>query len=83
MVNLGDRFYRLENYGDYIQREEFIVTKVTPKGVKIQKVAVKTTVIIDEKQYLILNNSNKKYAWPTLELAVNSFFIRKKREFDY
>jgi len=36
-----------------------------------------------DKEKFILKNSKKKYAYPTKELALNSFKIRTKRSLDY
>lgn len=56
---------------------EFMAVKVTPKGVWIQ--AMFGELVCGDRHF-ILRKSHKKFAWPTLALAVTSFRARKAKE---
>lgn len=56
---------------------EFMAVKVTPKGVWIQ--AMFGQHVCGDRHF-ILRKSHKKFAWPTLELAMTSFRARKAKE---
>lgn len=74
MPTIGDIYYRYDSNSDgrYIYLQEFTVAKVTPKGVWLQ----------DIKKF-ILNNARKRFAYPTVELAKESFIIRKEWRIRY
>lgn len=85
-MKLGDTWYRYDSYqesqgyidmtGEYIRTgsktklrlTEFTVTKLTPKG-----------VILDN-HYFVNNSWHKKLAYPSIEMAAESFIRRKKKE---
>lgn len=85
-MKLGDIFYRYENFGTSIQRVPYFVVKITPKGCRVAThesgLDWKGNPL---KTHLILNDSNKKFACPESELnaAIESFFIRKRREYSH
>lgn len=56
---------------------EFMAVKVTPKGVWIQAMFEQH---VCSDRHFILRKSHKKFAWPTLELAMTSFRARKAKE---
>lgn len=82
-MKLGDIFYRYENYATSVQRLQYFVVKITPKGCRV---AMSQSGLDWRgnplKTYLVLNDSNKKFAYPESELdaAIESFFIRKNIE---
>lgn len=81
---VGDTWYRVEDYmvastlDEYetpmgpghveLRVLKFQIVKVTPKGVRL------------DVEKVVLDHWNKKYACPTLELAVESFMARKRRQ---
>ena len=52
----------------------FLVQKETPKGVWLS--------VWSQKKF-VLTSAKRKYAYPTKELALASFIIRKKRQLGY
>ena len=65
-------YYRYDGY-DYIYLSKYSVTSTTPKGVWL-------SLGITQKDKFVLNNSHKRWALPTIELAQESFRKRKIRE---
>ena len=74
-------FYRYVNCNDSIGLEEYELVKKTPRGSWIKP---KGLVIYTSKRpkwvKFVLDDSNKKFAWLTIEEARNSFLKRKKRQ---
>lgn len=75
MPNINDIYYRYqgglgEDTPVYIHLEKFKVTKLTTKGVWIDFYG---------QSKFILNEARKRYAYPTKELAWESYLARKKK----
>jgi hypothetical protein len=84
---IGDQWYRIEDrrfsiaddYGDHAYTDYdaairvLTVTKVTPKGVKVKFGTIGTT-------HFILDSANRKFACPTVALALESYQARKRRQ---
>ena len=71
-----EKYYRyIDIASDYpiIRLEEFEVIKHTPCGVWIK--------LWGDKKKFILNDTHKKWACPTLELAKESFIKRKEKQY--
>lgn len=66
--------YRYKDKGGEIYLEEFRVYKNTPKGYWIK------TYPLLPKLTFVLDIGRKRYAYPTLELAKESFLARKTRQ---
>ena len=64
-------FYRFENHADVVLLEKYTVTRRTPCGAWLD---------VYSKPKFVLNDSHKRFAWPTEEEAKVSFFARKKRQ---
>lgn len=64
-------YYNIEGGTVSVYLCEYEVVKQTPKGVWVG--------FFGDKHF-VLNESRKKFAWPTKELAKESFIIRKKRQ---
>jgi hypothetical protein len=90
---VGDRWYRYDyqrcspgvnEWGDalpgtmvQVKLSEFVVSKITPKGVWLQ--AVIGQYGCSDRRFVLLG-ARKKFALPTLELAMTSFRARKAKE---
>jgi len=81
MPQLGDIYYRVNNYGEYLCLEEYSVVKVTPMGARVSLLLKDGG--LQDKKHLIFNRSNNKFAWPDKESAIASFFIRKEYELSH
>lgn len=71
-----EKYYRytdIQSTYPIIRLEEFEVIKHTPCGVWIKLWA--------NKKKFILNNTHKKWACPTIELAKESFIKRKEKQY--
>lgn len=79
-IRVGDEMYRYENHGSVVTLEVYIVYRLTPKGCRVRKVDSLTGTTLFSEGRLILHNSHKKLAWPTLEEAKHSLLIRKRRQ---
>lgn len=92
-MNIGDFFYRYtdrhvtytnQTEESYLDLDRYKVVKITPKGCWIvheyefQYAGVADHLICTKK--FILETSCRKFAWPTIEEAQNSFKIRKSRQ---
>jgi hypothetical protein len=87
MTAIGDHWYRIEDrrfsvaddWGDHAYTDHdaairvLIVTKVTPKGVKVKFGTIGTT-------HFILDSATRKFACPTVALALESYRARKRRQ---
>jgi hypothetical protein len=65
-------YYRYDGY-KYAQCDSYRVTKCTPKGVWV-------SLGYGVKEKFILNDARRRWAYPTKELALESFRIRKERQ---
>ena len=95
MTEIGDRFYRFdyENWGDgsasdgsgiSLYKHIWRVAKITPRGVWIASDYWRPeSQLAKYGQRFILNDSRKKWAYPTELDAMKSFVIRKKRQIQY
>ena len=83
---MGERWYRYVDVYDYSSDEDephycvalrtFMVRRETPKGVWIAEADWM-------KPRFVLKSANKRYAYPTAELAMESFRIRKGRQLQH
>lgn len=67
-------WYRYEDThgtGPQVWLRRFRVIRTTPKGVWLDDYGV---------QRFVLNDARKRWAYPTIELARNSFLIRKRKQ---
>lgn len=71
------KFYRYVNVQDSLLLEDYEVVKKTPRGCWIRPTY---WVPPSYKNKFILDTSQKKFAWPTLEEAKTSFLKRKTRQ---
>lgn len=81
-----NKYYRIvpnyDNYGeDMLEVEVYVGVKKTPKGMWI--IRKDWVDYVDQKwvkKRFILDSSKKKYAYPTVEGAVDGFIKRKERQ---
>ena len=81
-----NKYYRIvphyDNYGeDMLEVEVYVGIKKTPKGMWI--ISKDWIDYVDQKwvkKRFILDSSKKKYAYPTIQGAVNNFIKRKIRQ---
>jgi len=81
---VGDIFYRIENerwaaYEEVLKICEFIAMRETRCG---HWVMPKDGSISDRMRF-VLNGDGRRYAYPSLEAAVASFKIRKRRQIEH
>lgn len=67
-------WYRWDGHSDYFNLGKFPVLRHTAKGVWIN---------VYGKPVFCLNYARKRFAYPTKELAAESFIIRKQRQIDH
>ena len=70
-MTLPVSLYRYDNHGDVVVPVTFHVVKHTPHGCWIRDY---------EKRRFVLNDSVKRFAYPTVEEAKTSFLARKRRQ---
>ena len=81
-----NKYYRIvpnyDNYGeDMLEVEVYIGLKKTPKGMWIiRKDWIDYSDQKWSKKHFILDSSKKKYAYPTVQGAVNNFIKRKIKQ---
>lgn len=73
---MAEFYFRYDGY-EYANCEKYEVIKRTPKGAWIN---LGYAWEKDPKKKFILDNARRRWAYPTVELALNSFRIRKERQ---
>ncbi len=69
------KYYRCDgNLNNGIFIEAFPVMKKTKRGVWI-------ALRFEERNRFVLNTARKRYAWPTVDEAIDSFLARKKQQY--
>ena len=80
MTKVGDIFYREDDgYGDDIRLSEFRVFSVTPRGAWI----VRSWDREGNFKRFVLEGLGRRHAYPTKELARDSYIQRKKRQIQH
>lgn len=70
---MAETWYRYEMLGNHMRCETFDIIKHTPKGVWLQI----GPAFFNEKKF-VLKDARKRYAYPTKELAWESFKLRRE-----
>lgn len=70
----ADVLYRYENHADVVLLEKYRVTKRTPCG---------AWIYVYGKPKFVLNDTRKRFAFPTEDEAKVSFFARKRRQLEF